>query len=137
MTCAACSARVEKKLDSLEGVKAANVNLGTEKATVEYLPEQITVADLIKAVRSVGYEAEIVEDISRDQEMEEKEAEIQNLRILLVISIALSLPLLLSMLLSILGWDWAGTAWLHNQYFQLIITTPIQFLIGARYYQQS
>lgn len=137
MTCAACSARVEKKLDSLEGVKAANVNLGTEKATVEYLPEQITVADLIKAVRSVGYEAEIVEDISRDQEMEEKEAEIQNLRILLVISIALSLPLLLSMLLSILGWDWAGTAWLHNQYFQLIIATPIQFLIGARFYQQS
>lgn len=137
MTCAACSARVEKKLDSLEGVKAANVNLGTEKATVEYLPEQITVADLIKAVRSVGYEAELVEDISRDQEMEEKEAEIQNLRILLVISIALSLPLLLSMLLSILGWDWAGTAWLHNQYFQLIIATPIQFLIGARFYQQS
>jgi Cu+-exporting ATPase len=137
MTCAACSARVEKKLSSLEGVKAAHVNLSTERAAVEYLPDQIKAADLIKAVRSLGYEAETVEEISWDREAEEKEREVKSLRILLVVSIALSLPLLLSMLVSVLGLDIGGLAFLHNQYFQLIVATPIQFIIGARFYKQS
>ena len=137
MTCAACSARVEKKLNSLGGVKTANVNLTTERATVDYQPEEIKVTALIQAIQSLGYEAEKIEEVDRDWEAQEKEKEIKNLRILLVISIALSLPLLLSMLLHVLGLEMAGLSFLTNQYFQLAIATPIQFVIGARFYKQS
>ena len=137
MTCAACSARVEKKLNSLGGVKTANVNLTTERATVDYQPEEIKVTALIQAIQSLGYEAEKIEEVDRDWEAQEKEKEIKNLRILLVISIALSLPLLLSMLVHVLGLEMAGLSFLTNQYFQLAIATPIQFVIGARFYKQS
>jgi len=137
MTCAACSARIEKKLNSLEGVQEANVNLATERAAVEYNPDLIKVADLIKAVQSLGYEAQGIEEVSRDREAEEKAVEIRNLRVTLVISIILSIPLLLSMLLGVLGLEISGLAFLHNQYFQLAIATPIQFIIGARFYKQS
>ncbi len=58
MTCASCSARIEKKLGKLEGVDAV-VNLATEKATVRYAGE-VSVEDLLATVRSTGYGAEVV-----------------------------------------------------------------------------
>ena len=58
MTCASCSARIEKKLGRLEGVDAV-VNLATEKATVRYA-EPVTVEDLLSTVRATGYGAEVV-----------------------------------------------------------------------------
>jgi Cu+-exporting ATPase len=58
MTCASCSARIERKLGRLEGVDAV-VNLATEKATVRYA-EPVTVQDLLSTVRATGYGAEVV-----------------------------------------------------------------------------
>ncbi len=55
MTCASCSARVQRALGRLEGVTDAGVNLATEKATVTYDPQVLTQHDLIDAVREVGY----------------------------------------------------------------------------------
>ena len=54
MTCAACSTRVEKVLNKMEGVDA-QVNLTTEKATVDYNPEQTTIDDITKKIENVGY----------------------------------------------------------------------------------
>ncbi len=59
MTCASCSARIEKKLGRLEGVDAV-VNLATEKATVRYAAP-VTVDQLLSTVRATGYGAEVVE----------------------------------------------------------------------------
>jgi Cu+-exporting ATPase len=58
MTCASCSARIEKKLGRLEGVDAV-VNLATEKATVRYTGA-VTVEELLSTVRKTGYGAEVV-----------------------------------------------------------------------------
>ncbi len=58
MTCASCSARIEKKLGRLDGVDAV-VNLATEKATVRY-SGAVTVEDLLRTVRKTGYGAEVV-----------------------------------------------------------------------------
>ncbi|NHA68564.1 cadmium-translocating P-type ATPase [Phycicoccus sp. CMS6Z-2] len=60
MTCASCSARIEKKLGKLEGVDAV-VNLATEKATVRWTGP-VTVEDLLGTVRRTGYGAELVGD---------------------------------------------------------------------------
>ncbi len=59
MTCASCSARVEKRLNRLEGV-TATVNLATEKASVTYAAP-VTVADLLGAVEATGYGATVIE----------------------------------------------------------------------------
>lgn len=134
MTCAACAARIEKKLSRLEGVQHAAVNFATEKATVEYDSSVAKVSGMIKAVGELGYKAEPFEEVSRDREKEQREKEIKALRIQFIISAVLSSPLVLAMLLTIAGVD---LAFFHNEYFQLIIATPIQFLIGFRFYKHA
>ncbi|NLY90844.1 MAG: copper-translocating P-type ATPase [Firmicutes bacterium] len=134
MSCAACAARIEKKLNSLAGVARAAVNLATEQAVVEYDPAQVKVADLRQAVETLGYRAAPAEEVSRDREKEAREKEIRRLRKELTISAVLTSPLLLAMILSLLGID---VPFLHNEYFQFIIATPVQFGLGFRFYKNA
>lgn len=55
MSCASCALNVENSLKGLEGVEDANVNIGTEKATVQYNPEKLKLPELEKAVEEAGY----------------------------------------------------------------------------------
>ncbi|TCN22399.1 heavy metal translocating P-type ATPase [Mesobacillus foraminis] len=55
MTCAACSSRIEKSLNKLEGVDQATVNLALEKATVIYNPDSTTVLDIENKINDLGY----------------------------------------------------------------------------------
>ena len=55
MSCASCALNVEKSLNKLEGVEDAHVNIGTEKATVEYDPEKLKLPELENAVEEAGY----------------------------------------------------------------------------------
>jgi len=55
MSCAACAVNIEKSLKNLEGVDKADVNFGTEKATLEYDPEKIKIKELENAVEEAGY----------------------------------------------------------------------------------
>lgn len=134
MTCASCSARIEKKLGRLGGVSKASVNLATEKASVEFDSSEIKVSEMIKAVEAIGYGAEKAEEVMQDHEKEQREKEIKKLRWTLVISAILSSPLVVAMLLSLLGID---VPFLHDPYFQLIIATPVQFIIGYRFYKHA
>jgi Cu+-exporting ATPase len=56
MVCAACTSTIEKSLRSLDGVSHAQVNLGTEIASLEYDPKKLKLSDLEKAVRDAGYD---------------------------------------------------------------------------------
>jgi Cu+-exporting ATPase len=58
MVCSACSVTIEKSLQSLRGVRKADVNLATETASVEYDPKEAKLADLEQAVREAGYDVE-------------------------------------------------------------------------------
>ena len=58
MTCAACSTRVEKVLNKIEGVTKANVNLSTNKATIEYPSGAVDEETLLKAVEKAGYKGD-------------------------------------------------------------------------------
>ena len=55
MSCASCALNVEKSLNELEGVEEAHVNIGTEKATVEYDPGKLNLPKLEKAVEEAGF----------------------------------------------------------------------------------
>lgn len=133
MSCAACSAKIEKRLNKFDGVKAS-VNLATERANIEYDSSKIKSADFIKTIEVLGYKADKVENVSQDKDKEQREKEIKKLRLELIASIVLSSPLILAMVFMLLNID---IAFLHNEYFQLIIATPVQFIIGFRFYKNS
>ncbi|MBC8264545.1 MAG: copper-translocating P-type ATPase [Anaerolineales bacterium] len=59
MTCASCVSHVEGALKSVPGAVTANVNLATERAMVQFNPEQVKLADLVTAVRDVGYDVAV------------------------------------------------------------------------------
>jgi Cu+-exporting ATPase len=130
MTCAACSTRVEKALNKLEGVKAA-VNLSTNKAVVEYLSGLTDEQTLIKVIEKTGYKAEIEVERDLDREKELREKEIKSLKTSFIISAILSIPLFSAMFFHMAGIDNI----LSNGWFQLILATPVQFIIGYRFYK--
>ena len=134
MSCAACSARIEKKLNKLEGVTKAAVNLAAEKAVIEYDSSRLKVSQLIKTVEALGYKAEQVEEASKDREKEQREKEINKLKKELIISAVLSSPLILAMILMLFKLD---IAFLHNEYLQFMLATPVQFIIGYRFYKNA
>lgn len=131
MTCAACSARVEKVLSKIEGVKSVNVNLALNKGTIEYIEGDLTVEDFKSAVNKAGYKATEEINTSSDKEKEAREKEIKTLRTLLIISAILALPLFSAMFFHMAG---VHTI-LSNGYFQLLLATPVQFIVGYRFYK--
>src|SRR4030066_132183 len=81
MTCASCVNKVEKALRSVKGVIQASVNFATERASVEYVPELITVRDLKKAVQEAGYEVlEVKEEDIVEKERMAREKELSRLK---------------------------------------------------------
>ncbi len=59
MSCAACAAKVEKALNGIPGVRTAAVNFASEKATVAYRPDETGVADMVRTIEGLGYEAHL------------------------------------------------------------------------------
>ena len=133
MTCAACSTRIEKGLNKLEGVTLANVNLALENATVEYNPAQISVADIIGRVEKLGYGAINKED--EKQAVDYREQAIQKQKKKFIISAILSLPLLWTMVghFSFTSFIYMPE-FLMNPWVQMALATPVQFVIGRQFY---
>lgn len=133
MSCAACSARVERALSGLDGVLKANVNLAMERGTVEYNPAQLSLAEIKRTVADAGYRAEeVVGGLGGDREKLERERETRRQMILLVMSAVLSLPMLTMMF-----GEWFNIALphiLHDKVFQFALATPVQFIAGYQFY---
>ncbi len=133
MSCAACSARVEKKLNSLPGVTQAQVNLLSNKATILYDPEVIKQAELEEAVRQTGYEV-LAEEQGIKLDSPDDDTEIKNLKLSLGISAILAFPLILNMILMLFR---VQVPFLNNPYLQIALATPVQFIIGYRFYRSA
>lgn len=137
MTCAACAAKIEKKLNSFSGVTKAVVNLATEKASIEYLPSAVGVQELRQAIVKLGYEAKVVDDkLDMDKEKAAREAEIRKQKIYFLFSAVVSIPLALVMFAELFAWTWVPQL-IFNKYFQLLLATPIQFIAGAQFYRDA
>jgi Cu+-exporting ATPase len=67
MTCAACVARVERAIGKLPGILSVSVNLATEKAFVEYLPDTVSLSRIRQAIREAGYEPLAVEEERKEE----------------------------------------------------------------------
>jgi P-type Cu+ transporter len=133
MTCAACSARIEKGLNKLDGVMKANVNLALEKATVDYNSAVLTPNEIIKKVENLGYGASVKED-SKDA-VDHRQLEIEKQTGKFIFSAILSLPLLWAMVghFSFTSFIWVPKMFM-NPWVQLALATPVQFFIGKQFY---
>lgn len=134
MTCANCAAQIEKALKQAPGVLDANVNAVTERARVDWLGGNASA--LIDAVKSAGYSAKphLSSAARHKQQRQRNEAETtaSNRRelLLLAISIALTLPMVMQMILGMIGFSEKMPGWM-----ELVLATPVQFWIGARFYR--
>ena len=131
MTCTACSTRVEKVLSRVEGVVRANVNLSTNKGIVEFPSGTVEDQTLIETIKKAGYKAEIEIERDVDKEKRLRQAEIKSLKTSFIISAILSIPLFSAMFFHMAGIDNI----IGNGYFQLLLATPVQFIIGYRFYK--
>jgi Cu+-exporting ATPase len=95
MTCAACSARVEKAIKKLEGVESASVNLATEKAAVVYNPQVLRVSSIKEAIEKAGYKAlDFSKEGAVDEDRLRKEKEIKTLRAKFIVAASFGFVLL-------------------------------------------
>ena len=125
MTCASCVARVEKALKKLPGVQEATVNLATESARVVVAAGGPQEARLRRAVRDAGYEPRAADAAIDSAQTSPWEGFLP-----VGVGIALSLPLVLPMVA-----DLFGKHWMLPALWQFLLASPVQFILGARFYK--
>lgn len=127
--------RLEKALLSVEGVQAASVNLATEKAIIEYIPTIVSQIEIRRKVKEAGFEAVVLGDEFEDAERMAREAETKQQLRLMLTGMVFTLPLFLLSMgrdFQLLG-AWAFQPWV--KWLMLFLATPVQFYVGAQYYQ--
>jgi Cu+-exporting ATPase len=123
MSCAACAARIEKRLNDLEGVEAS-VNFATERAAVAYDPDRIDVRDLVGAVEAVGYNAR------EHQHGAAHDHDVPSVGPRLVVAGFLTLPLVVIAMTPSFhfgGWEWMA----------LVLSTPVVFWAGLPFHRAA
>ncbi len=125
MTCASCVARVEKALKKVPGVENAAVNLATESAHVTVCSLDANEGVLRRAIRDAGYQPLATSDTESMQASSPWAGFAP-----VGIGLALSAPLVLPMLGDLVGRHWMLPPWL-----QFALATPVQFILGARFYK--
>lgn len=117
--------RVERALKKQPGVQAATVNLATESARVTFDPSVINDGRLRRAVRDAGYEPRTAAQAD-DADSASPWAGFMPV----AIGLLLSAPLVLPMVGDLFGKHWMLPAWI-----QFLLATPVQFILGARFYK--
>ncbi|MEA3237056.1 heavy metal translocating P-type ATPase [Pseudomonas mosselii] len=126
MTCASCAGRVERALGKLPGVEQISVNLASERAHLEVLAG-VDDGALIAAVEKAGYSATL--PLASHDDQAQARRRLRNERLAVAAALLLALPLVLPMLVQPFGLHWMLPAWA-----QFLLATPVQFILGARFY---
>ena len=126
MTCASCVGRVERALLNLPGVRSASVNLASERAHIEVLGT-VDPAVLIQAVEAAGYKAQA--SGSEQPASDNTERRLRRERWAVIAALLLAAPLVVPMFGELLDQHWMLPPWV-----QFLLATPVQFILGARFY---
>jgi len=133
MYCSACAARIEKAVSRLDGVEEVFVNLAMETGNVAYDKNKTNLSDIIDKINQIGFEA-----TTYNREEAGKNNQLQTLQWHFICSAILTIPLAWAMLSH---FQWASFLYIpplfQNPFFQMMITIPIQFIIGYPFYERA
>ncbi|MEK6963226.1 MAG: heavy metal translocating P-type ATPase [Nanoarchaeota archaeon] len=137
MHCASCANILTKALNKVPGVQSANVNYGTEKATVSYDDSLATLEQLIAAVESKGYKASpSSSQIDPHAQRLKQQAEIANYEQLFKLSLLFAIPAtIIGMFMMRDGFIFLGYEIPMGMMILFVLSTPIQFIVGWQFYQ--
>ncbi|KRG15191.1 heavy metal translocating P-type ATPase [Lederbergia galactosidilytica] len=135
MHCAACATRIEKTISKIDGVKDIHVNLATEKGRVTFYKKRTNLKEIFDKIRKIGFEAKAIAKLSTEGNPYK---EIKKLQQRFFLSALLTIPLAWAMFDH---FTWASfiqvPALLTEPLLQLILTIPIQFIIGFPFYERA
>jgi len=129
MTCASCAARIEKKLNKLDGVEAS-VNYATEDASVAFDPARVRLEQLVRTVEATGYGAALPRAGADVTQADAPDHAQRALRRRLAGAVLLTTPLALLAMVSPLqfsGWEWAALA----------LSTPVVLWAGYPFHRAA
>ncbi len=130
MTCSACAGRVEKALLKVSGVTEVSVNVALDRADVKAVAGLVNQDALASAVEAAGYSA--VFDAASEASDDSDTTGLRSKLILLSVSAALTLPLVAQMIAMMFG-----SPFHLPPVAELILATPVQFVIGAQFYRSA
>ncbi len=141
MTCASCVARVEKAISKFDGVKNVNVNLATEKASIEFDPNKVDLKQIAQSIEDAGYKLDLPDSNKKSDsniiEEQTVDTHLKELKTDLLFAVILTIPILIINM----GIMWDGfflkkllTIDEINKVL-LILTTPVLFISGKRFYK--
>jgi Cu+-exporting ATPase len=155
MTCTLCSILIESRVKGLEGVNSIVVSYASEKAVIKFDREKINLESIRKAIEQLGFS--VMEKDIDTIGIKRNKTELQKLKRLLIISAVLTFPMLLAMILGGIGFchdyffpgsERSAAAYaleyirfkarlLHDWRLQLALATPVQFIIGFKFYKNA
>src|SRR5699024_9806758 len=134
MTCSACANRVEKGVTRMPSVSAAKVNRALERMSVTYTGKAVQTQDMAAKVKNLRYE--LIPKQDEQEKVDLREVEIKKQTHTFIFSVILTLPLLWTMVahFNFLSFIYLPDI-LMNPWVQLILATPVQFIVGAQFYK--
>ncbi|MBI5391576.1 copper-translocating P-type ATPase [Candidatus Woesearchaeota archaeon] len=133
MHCASCAHLIEKGLKKVRGVKGVHVNYATEKVTIEFYEDETTEIIIKQKIKGLGYDAYgELEKESQKKKDDAKEKEKNFLRNIVILAAVLTVPIII---LSFPAFFKIYPQEKMRLYALLILTSPIQFILGWRFYK--
>ncbi|MBI5148075.1 cadmium-translocating P-type ATPase [Candidatus Pacearchaeota archaeon] len=132
MHCASCATLITNGLQKDPAVKYANVNLTTEKATVEFDESRTSEAKIISIIQSLGYGVEI-SSLDKYKEEAKRKKKLMDLKKLVIFSLIFAIPAFLMGMVFM----WIGIEIPYKNYILFALATPVQFIVGRRIYQSA
>ncbi len=155
MTCTLCSISIEARVGSIDGVEKITVSYAAEKAFLNYNKDKVDLNLIKNNIEKLGFS--VSDSLSDQTNQKKRHSELQKLKRLLLISAILTFPMLLAMLLGGIGFchdyffpgaEKSTTAYiidylrfkarlLHDWRLQLVLATPVQFIVGFKFYKNA
>ncbi|MBI2630101.1 copper-translocating P-type ATPase [Candidatus Pacearchaeota archaeon] len=133
MHCQSCVTLLTKALSNQIGVKSANVNFATEKATVEFDEEKTNENQLIRVIKGLNYDAKVSTGNNPKDEEIKRKRQLKKLKDLFFFSLIFAIPAFLIGMVFM----WIGLEIPYANYILWVLATPVQFIVGWGMYKSA